>query len=51
MLHNLDTQFIDDQISAEEYVTMRRNLVDHLATQRRADGEQPSFLSQATELG
>ena len=51
MLHNLDTQFIDDQISAEEYITMRRSLVDHLATQRSANGEQPSFLSQATTSG
>lgn len=51
MLHNLDTQFINDRISADEYVTMRRNLVDYLMVQRRADGEAPSFLSQATESG
>ena len=51
MLHNLDTQFINDQITAEEYVTTRRSLVDHLATQRKADGEQPSFLSTAKDSG
>ena len=51
MLHNLDNQFINDRISAEEYVKMRRNLVDHLSIQRKANGEMPSFLSQATESG
>jgi len=51
MLHNLDTQFINDQITAEEYVTTRRSLVDHLATQRKADGEPPSFLTTAEDSG
>jgi hypothetical protein len=51
MLHRLDNQFINDRINAEEYVKMRRNLVDNLMTQRRINGEAPSFLSQATESG
>ena len=51
MLHNLDSQFINDKLSAEEYVTMRKNLVDHLIIQRRANGEQSSFYAQATASG
>ena len=51
MLHSLDSQFINDKISAMDYVSMRKNLVNHLAVQRKADGEAPSFLSQATESG
>lgn len=51
MLHNLDSQFINDKLSAEEYVKMRKNLVDHLITQRRANGELPSFYAQAASAG
>jgi hypothetical protein len=51
MLHNLDNQFINDHLSADEYVKTRKNLVDHLITQRRANGELPSFYSQATASG
>ena len=51
MLHNLDNQFINDQISADEYVNMRKSLTEHLSTMRKADGEEESFLSQATRAG
>lgn len=51
MLHRLDNQFIDDQISADDYVSMRRNLVDHLSEMRKADGEEDSLLKQATKAG
>ncbi len=51
MLHSLDNQFINDRISAVDYVNMRKNLVDHLAVRRKANGEVPSFLTQATESG
>ena len=51
MLHNLDSQFINDCLSAEEYVKMRKNLVDNLIIQRRANGELPSLYSQAAASG
>lgn len=51
MLHRLDNQFINDQISADEYVSMRRNLVEHLSDMRKADGEGESLLNQATRAG
>jgi hypothetical protein len=51
MLHRLDNQFINDQISADEYVSMRRSLVEHLADVRKADGEEDSLLTQATRAG
>ncbi len=50
-LRRLDNQFINDQISADEYVSMRRNLVDHLSNMRKADGEEDSLLVQATQAG
>jgi|GEM_PF-3001617 hypothetical protein len=51
MLHRLDNQFINDQISADDYVSMRRSLVDHLSDMRKADGEEDSFLTKATSAG
>ena len=51
MLKRLDKQFIDDQISADDYVSMRRSLVDHLAEMRKADGEEDSLLTKATSAG
>lgn len=51
MLHRLDNQFINDHISADEYVSMRRSLVDHLSNTRKANGEEESLLVQATQAG
>ena len=51
MLHRLDNQFINDQISADDYVSMRRSLVDHLSDMRKADGEEDSLLTKAKSAG
>lgn len=51
MLHRLDNQFINDKISADDYVKMRRSLVDHLSDMRKADGEEASMLTKATNAG
>ena len=40
MLQKLDAQFINDQLSAEDYVNMRKKLVDRLIIQRKANGER-----------
>ena len=49
MLHNLDVAFINDRISAEEYVEQRRGIVNQLASQK--DAETPTLLAKATQEG
>ncbi len=49
MLHNLDVAFINDRISAEEYVDQRRGIVNQLASQK--DTKKPTLLAKATQDG
>ena len=46
ILNNLDNDFINDRISAEEYVTKRREIVNKLVDQK--DGKKPTMLKKAT---
>jgi hypothetical protein len=49
ILHNLDVAFINDRISADEYVEQRRNIVNQIATQK--DTSKPTLLAKATQDG
>ena len=49
LLYNLDKAFMDDRISAEEYVEQRRGIVNQLANQK--DSVRPTMLAKATSDG
>lgn len=49
MLTKLDNEFINDMISADEYVEKRRQLVNQLTLQK--DSKKPSLLARATSEG
>jgi len=49
ILHNLDVDFINDRITAEEYVERRRTIVNQLATEK--DTVKPTLLAKATQDG
>lgn len=49
ILHNLDVAFINDRISADEYVEQRRNIVNQIATKK--DTKKPTLLAKATQDG
>ncbi len=48
-LYNLDNDFINDRISADEYVAQRRQIVNQLVDQK--DSKKPTFLAKATSDG
>jgi len=48
-LHRLDVDFINDKITADEYVEQRRSIVNQLATEK--DTKKPSLLAKATQDG
>jgi hypothetical protein len=49
VLHSLDVDFINDRISAEEYVEQRRTIVNRLTTEK--DTSNPTLLAKATQDG
>jgi len=49
ILFKLDNDFINDRISADEYVTKRREIVNQLMVQK--DGKKPTMLKKATIEG
>ncbi|MCW4013519.1 MAG: hypothetical protein NWF07_11085 [Candidatus Bathyarchaeota archaeon] len=49
MLHRLDVDFINDKITADEYVEQRRAIVNQLATEK--DTKKPTLLAKATQDG
>jgi hypothetical protein len=48
-LYNLDNDFINDRITADEYVAQRRQVVNQLVEQK--DSKKPTLLSKATSDG